>query len=289
VLPRIDGSAFAMGFGSSAAAPAVTGAALLLEPLQANVVAAFTNPEILIGTGFYLFLKPLLKASPLVDKRKGAYKNAMIFYNIIMAVFSAACFVATTTALGWDRGYGASLLAWAGDTVSPLYKDNCPPPLFNSKLFYYAAWAFYYSNYVEYLDTAWLVLKGKEVSFLQTFHHFGAPWDVYLGIVFENEGLWIFVWLNAFIHTVMYTYYAIAAAGISYPAKPLITLMQITQFVCGFAFVWPYKNVPCFAADQGKMISWVFNYAYVGGVLALFLHFFVNEYLGKKKAKSKKQ
>ena len=54
-----------MGFGSSAAAPAVTGAALLLEPLQANVVAAFTNPEILIGTGFYLFLKPLLKASPL--------------------------------------------------------------------------------------------------------------------------------------------------------------------------------------------------------------------------------
>ena len=36
-------------------------------------------------------------------------------------------------------------------------------------------------RYVEYLDTVWLVLKGKEVSLLQTFHHFGAPWDVFLG------------------------------------------------------------------------------------------------------------
>ena len=59
-------------------------------------------------------------------------------------------------------------------------------------------------------------------------------------------GLWIFVWLNAFIHTVMYTYYAIAAAGIPYPAKPLITAMQITQFLGGFSLVWRYKNLPCF-------------------------------------------
>ena len=52
----------------------------------------------------------------------------------------------------------------------------------------WAAWSFYYSKYVEYLDTAWLVLKGKDVSFLQTFHHFGAPWDVYLGIVLQVAG-----------------------------------------------------------------------------------------------------
>ena len=33
-------------------------------------------------------------------------------------------------------------------------------------------------------------VKGKKVSFLQSFHHFGAPWDVYLGIVFKNEGVY---------------------------------------------------------------------------------------------------
>ena len=47
------------------------------------------------------------------------------------------------------------------------------------------------------------------------------------GLKFQNEGLWIFVFLNAFIHTVMYTYYAITAAGVPYPAKPLITAMQV--------------------------------------------------------------
>jgi len=267
---------------------AASGIGLLLEPLQPAVKAAFANPEILIGTVFYLVLKPILRNSGLVDTTKGAYKTSMIMYNIVMALFSAACFVMTTVALGWDRGYGAALLRWAGDSPVPLYTDSCPSPVFSSNLFTYAAWAFYYSKYVEYLDTAWLVLKGKNVSLLQTFHHFGAPWDVYLGLVFKNEGLWIFVFLNAFIHTIMYTYYAISAAGIPYPAKPLITMMQIVQFLAGFTVVWPYKDVPCFAKDQGMMISWVFNYAYVGTVLALFAHFFYQDNFGKKKAKKSK-
>ena len=41
-------------------------------------------------------------------------------------------------------------------------------------------------------------------------------------------------------HTVMYTYFAITAAGFAYPAKFLITAMQICQFIIGFAVVWPY-------------------------------------------------
>lgn len=259
-----------------------------LWPLEPEVVAAFANPEILIGTFGYLLLKPLLRNSGLVSERKGAYKQAMIVYNIVMAVFSLACFVATTVALGWDRGYGAALLAWAGDSPSPLYTDACPSPLYSSYLFTMAAKAFYWSKYVEYLDTAWLVLKGKPVSFLQTFHHFGAPWDVYLGIQFQNEGLWIFVFLNAFIHTIMYTYYAMTAAGMSYPAKPLITMMQITQFLAGFTVVYPYKNISCFRSSQQLMVSWIFNYLYVGGVLGLFLHFFYQDNFGKKGKKKSK-
>lgn len=162
-------------------------------PLEPKVLAAITNPEILIGTIGYLFLKPLLKRSPLVDKTKGAYKTSMILYNVIMAVFSLACFIATTVALGWDRGYGKPLLDWAGDTPSELYTNSCPSPVYSSYLFTMAAKAFYYSKYVEYLDTVWLVIKGKDVSFLQTFHHFGAPWDVYLGCVHARSP-WAAIW-----------------------------------------------------------------------------------------------
>ena len=136
------------------AAAAVTGIPIIFQPWTPEVIAAVTNPEIILGTGFYLVLKPLLRASPFVNTKKGAYKNTMIAYNALMAIFSAACFVATTVALGWDRGYGASLLAWAGDTALPeLYSNTCPSKLFDSYLFRTAAWAFYYSKYVEYLDT----------------------------------------------------------------------------------------------------------------------------------------
>jgi len=263
------------------------GLSLLLEPLTPEVMAALTNKEVVICTLAYLLLKPALKASPLVSTKKGAYKGMMITYNMLMALYSALAFVATITALGWDRGRMQWLRDLTGDTIAPLWTDACPSPVFESKLFMWAAWSFYYSKYVEYLDTAWLVLKGRPVSFLQTVHHFGAPWDVFLGIVLQNEGIWIFMSFNAFIHTVMYTYYAIAAAGVSYPAKPLITAMQITQFLSGFYVVLPYINVPCFRRSQGMVFSWVFNYVYVGTVLALFLHFFYSDNFGAKKAARK--
>ena len=60
--------------------------------------------------------------------------------------------------------------------------------------------------------------------------------------------------------------------------------MQIFQFFSGFAVVWPYKDIRCFRNDQGKMLSWLFNYLYVGGVLLLFMHFFYHDNFGKKKS-----
>lgn len=156
------------------------------ELLGAEVVSALTSPGILIGTGLYLLLKPICQQSGLIDTSKGAYKSSMIAYNVLMAVYSAAAFLVTGVALGWDRGYGQWLRDLTGDTIVTLYQDTCPSSVFENKLFVSTAWSFYYSKYVEYLDTVWLVLKGKPVSFLQTFHHFGAPWDVYLGIVLQN-------------------------------------------------------------------------------------------------------
>ena len=99
----------------------------------------------------------------------------------------------------------------------------------------------------------------------------------------------MFILLNSFIHTVMYAYYAATAAGFKFKAKFVITLMQITQFLVGFTIVYPYINIPCFAADSGKVFSYWFNYAYVGSVLLLFLHFFVQDNLTNKTKSGKKQ
>uniref|UniRef100_A0A7S4F008 Elongation of fatty acids protein n=1 Tax=Chrysotila carterae TaxID=13221 RepID=A0A7S4F008_CHRCT len=261
-------------------------------PWNDEVIAAVTNPEILIGTFSYFLVKPLLRNSGLVDTRKGAYKRSMVAYNLLMALFSAGCFCTTATALGWDRGYGAWLRELTGDVPAQLFTEaQDPSPVWGSKLFVWSVRAFYYSKYVEYLDTAWMVLKGKRVIFLQSFHHFGAPWDVYLGIALKNEGVWIFMILNSCIHTIMYTYYGLTALGVAYPGKFMITMSQITQFVGGFYLVWDYINIASFRSSPSLVFSWLFNYAYVGVVLILFLRFFYYDNFskpskGKKKAKA---
>jgi len=255
----------------------------------AEVSAAIASPGIVAATALYMFvLVPVVKASGLVDKTKGAYRRAMLAYNVIFSIYSALTFVVTAAALGWDRGYGQWLRDLTGDTVVSLYQDKCPSTLFNSKLFMWAAWAFYYSKFVEFLDTVWLVLKGKPASFLQKLHHSGAPWDLYFQLVLQHEGVWIFVSFNSFIHTFMYAYYAITAVGIKCPAKSLITMMQISQFIIGFVAVYRYASIPCYYASKGLMFAWYFNYAYVGAILLLFLHFFyVDNFVPKARLKEK--
>lgn len=248
-----------------------------------KLIDTVVNSEILYMTVGYLLLKPLLQRSPLVVTTKGAYRNGMIGYNTTMSIFSFVCFVNMLAAFGWDYGLLQPLRDLTGDQVVSLYTGQCPSPVFSSRLFVYTAWAFYYSKYIEYMDTAWLVMKGKPVSFLQTFHHFGAPWDVWMGLQFQNEGLWIFIFLNAAIHTIMYAYYAVTAAGCKFNLKFLITMLQMAQFVLGFSLVWGYIRMPCFRETKEMVASWLLNYLYVGTVLALFINFFIMDNFMKKK------
>jgi hypothetical protein len=259
-------------------APPITLDWLLTERLKQTVLGG----EVLYFSLAYLLLEPVLKRTPLVDTRKGAYRRGMIVYNLVMCVFSLGCFVAQMAALGFDKGHLQWVRDLTGDEVVPLYQDVGPSPAFSNKLFYWSALLFHYSKYVEYMDTAWLVMKGKPVSFLQGFHHFGAAWDTFLGMAFQNEGIYVFVLLNAFIHTIMYAYYAATAAGFKISLKPLITASQITQFFVGFVIVYPYITKGYFRVSPELVFSYLFNYAYVCTVLLLFMHFFYVDNFGKK-------
>lgn len=262
------------------ASPPITLEWLLTERLKQTVLRG----EVLYLSCAYLLLEPVLKRTSLVDTRKGAYRNGMIVYNVLMCLFSLGCFVAQMAALGLDRGHLQWVRDLTGDEAVELYQDVGPSPVFGSRLFYGSALLFHYSKYVEYMDTAWLVLKGKPVSFLQGFHHFGAAWDTYFGLAFQNEGIYVFVLLNSFIHTVMYAYYGATAAGFKIALKPLITLMQITQFFVGFVIVYPYITKGYFRASPELVFSYLLNYAYVCAVLLLFVRFFIADNFGKKPA-----
>ena len=107
----------------------------------------------------------------------------------------------------------------------------------------------------------------------------------------NTEVGWIFVLLNGFIHTVMYSYYGAALAGVRLGfLRPIITSGQIIQFLTGFTIIWSYKNVPCFGGDPAQMVSWWYNYIYVGAVFFLLAWFFAVNYLKKKsRSRSKAQ
>ncbi|KAL3910031.1 MAG: hypothetical protein SGPRY_009210 [Prymnesium sp.] len=243
----------------------------LSDLLGPDVTSALASPGILACTAFYLFLlSPLLKRSGMVDTSKGAYRQAMVAYNLFFALYSALTFLAAAVALGWDGGYGQ----WLRDLMGDKVVDRL----------YQAAWP----RGEEGGGRASCGGEGgKPASFLQKLHHSGAPWDLYFQLVLQHEGIWIFVSFNSFIHTFMYSYYAITAAGVRCPAKFVITAMQISQFIIGFVAVYPYAAIPCHAASKGLMFAWVFNYAYVGGVLLLFLHFFyMDNFVKPRKAKS---
>ena len=150
------------------------------------------------------------------DLRKNVLNPFLKVYNFVMVVYSFGTFVSMVKALQEVQLYG----------------NDCDAA-FNNELFNLASKLFYYSKFVEYIDSFSLVLAGKPVSFLQSFHHLGAPIDMYLFYVHRNEAVWIMVLLNSFVHTVMYFYYLLALFKIRMPFKFMITLMQIAQFnVC---------------------------------------------------------
>lgn len=119
----------------------------------------------------------------------------------------------------------------------------------------------------EVLDTAILLLKGKKVGMLQSYHHMGAIWTMYAAYVTQampvyvalpaqscvgfpvltqlspaRTNRWIFCVANSLVHSIMYSYYACTAVSIPFPRflKKSITRMQITQFLVGGSLAASY-------------------------------------------------
>ena len=64
-------------------------------------------------------------------------------------------------------------------------------------------WWFYLSKFYEVVDTAIILCKGKKSSTLQVYHHAGAMLSVWAGIRYMSAPIWMFVFINAGVHTLM--------------------------------------------------------------------------------------
>ncbi|CAG7821608.1 unnamed protein product [Allacma fusca] len=143
------------------------------------------------------------------------------------------------------------------------------------------------SKFVELGDTAFIILRKQKLIALHWFHHAGALMIFWIGYeYYETAGRGFFV--NTFVHSFMYFYYALKARGVKIPksVSQALTTLQIMQLAYGvygalsILYYW-VRGRPCRMHFETVCLGGMV----VGMFLVLFVRFYRQSYLSREKSK----
>ncbi|KAJ8406380.1 hypothetical protein AAFF_G00306110 [Aldrovandia affinis] len=174
----------------------------------------------------YVFVMLYLGPRCMANRKPFQLKQAMIVYNFSMVALNAYM-VYEFLMSGWGTTY-----TWRCDLCD---LSNSPDALRMIRV----SWLFYFSKYIELMDTMFFVLRKKhsQITFLHIFHHAFMPWTWWWGITLTPVGGMgsFHALVNAVVHIIMYFYYGLAAAGPRFQKflwwKKYMTAIQLSQFV----------------------------------------------------------
>ncbi|XP_072352001.1 very long chain fatty acid elongase 6 isoform X1 [Scyliorhinus torazame] len=175
-------------------------------------------------------------------------------------------------------------------TTSGLKQSVCDQGFYNGPISKFWAYAFVLSKAPELGDTFFIILRKQKLIFLHWYHHITVllySWYSYKDMI--AGGGW-FMTMNYGVHAVMYSYYALRAAGFRVSRKfaMFITMTQITQMILGcivnyLVYEW---------MQQGQCPSHMHNIVWSSlmylSYFVLFCQFFYEAYLSSRLRKALK-
>ncbi|KAI1289539.1 Elongation of very long chain fatty acids protein 1 [Halotydeus destructor] len=227
--------------------------------------------------GYLYFVKV---SGPKMMKERKPYelKGPLFCYNVALIALNSYFFYmgCTLTNFGID--------SWNCQAVD--YKSQSFTDLIKIQV----GWLFLASKFIDFCDTFFFILRKKErqVSPLHVFHHAIMPLFCWIGVKFAPGGnSAFFPFLNAGVHTVMYTYYLLSTFESVRPYlwwKKYITQMQMAQFILVIIHSIYSMVVPGCQWPKPFIYMSIFN-AFV--FLYLFYSFFRRTYEEKKQCTAK--
>ncbi|XP_032410964.1 very long chain fatty acid elongase 6 isoform X1 [Xiphophorus hellerii] len=212
------------------------------------------------------------------QREKFELRKPLVLWSLTLAVFSIFGAIRTGS-------YMMFILMSKG-----LKQSVCDQSFYNGPVSKFWAYAFVLSKAPELGDTLFIVLRKQKLIFLHWYHHITVllySWYSYKDMV--AGGGW-FMTMNYLVHAVMYSYYALRAAGFKVSRKfaMFITLTQITQMLMGcvvnyLVYSWMQQGQECPSHMQNIVWSSLMYLSY----FVLFVQFFFEAYIGKSNSSAK--